>query len=236
MYWTLSDQRRVVQGSEPFDDEVFKISFNPKVFREWTDPGKVARDGLLNAKLEIALKDFGFDYFANALSFVSEKMRHAMALGPSDIQYFDVDSSKCAPLARSKNYRTMHVPVTEDVSDLKNSDYFCRHHPDGSLEIMSPIIPAFREDAQPVHEIFADRLFKTVYCTDDFALRVLRAGCSGVYFMHPSRDYTQPIRRFRTLRGIEEIIGWDSARKIPRTNLIQEIPLGADSAVSRGER
>ena len=60
-------------------------------------------------------------------------MRHAMALGASDIQYFDVDASESVPLARSKNYRTMHVPVTEDMSDPKNSDYICRHRPDGSV-------------------------------------------------------------------------------------------------------
>src|SRR5579862_9343920 len=60
-------------------------------------------------------------------------MRHAMALGPSDIQYFDVNASESAPLPRSKNFRTMHVPVTEDVADLINSDYICRHLPDGSI-------------------------------------------------------------------------------------------------------
>ena len=45
-----------------------------------------------------------------------------MGLGPCDIQYFEVDAGESAPLPRSKNYRTMHVPVTEDVSDLENSD------------------------------------------------------------------------------------------------------------------
>jgi hypothetical protein len=36
-----------------------------------------------------------------------------MALGSSDIQYFDVDASESTPQPRSKNYRTMHVPVID---------------------------------------------------------------------------------------------------------------------------
>jgi hypothetical protein len=126
----------------------------------------------------------------------------------------------------------MHVPVTEDVSDLKNSDYLCRHYPDGSVEIMSPCVPAFREDAQPTHQIFADRSFKTVYCTDEFAVRILRAGCSNVIFMHPSHGYPNLSRHFRTLRGIEEIVKWDDSEGVLHTRLIREISLGAGSGVS----
>ena len=67
-----------------------------------------------------------------------------MALGPSGIQYFDVDARESAPLPRSKNYRTMHVPVTEDVVDPINSDYICRHLPDG----WDKDLPEFPADAK----------------------------------------------------------------------------------------
>lgn len=234
MFWQLVDRSFALHDSKLSDNENCTIFLNhpEEAFRDWPVAGKFAREGLLSARLKITLEDFDLDYFGNAISFVSEKMRRAMALGPSDIQYFDVDASECAPLPRSKNYRTMHVPVTEDVSDLKNSDYLCRHHPDGSLEINSPIAPAFRDDAQPVHQIFAERSFKTVYCTDEFALRILRAGCSGAFFIHPSHYFPGPNRYFRTLRGIEEILERDSSHDVPSTRLIQEIPLKADSAVS----
>lgn len=145
--------------------------------------GKFVRDGRLAAKFTMTLESFDRDCFQlDRFSFVSEKMRNAMALGPSDIQYFDVDASKSASLPRSKNYQIMHVPVTEDVADLQNSDYLFRHRADGSLEIGTALSATFRPDAQPAYEIFHERSFKHIYCTDELALRVLKAGCSGVFF------------------------------------------------------
>lgn len=237
MFWTLVDRAYALHDWKLTDENKCAIFLNhpEEVCQDWPTAGTFVREGLLSARLILSVEDFDLDYFCRGFTFVSEKMRHAMGLGPSEIQYFDVDASGSAPLPRSKNYRTMHVPVTEDVSDLKNSDYFCRHHPDGSLEIISPIVAAFRDDAQPSHCIFADRSFKCVYCTDEFALRVLRAGCSGVFFMHPSHEFSGHNRHFRTLRGIEEIVERDSSSGILRTRLIQEIPLNADSGVSRGQ-
>jgi hypothetical protein len=233
MYWTLVDRASVLCDWKLDQKNCTIFLDHPEeACQKWPTVGKFTREGLLSAKLILTLEDFDLDYFGSGFSFVSEKMRDAMALGPSDIQYFDVDSSQSAPLPRSKNYRIMHVPVTEDVSDLKNSEYLCRHHPDGSLEINSPIAPAFRDDAQPAHQIFVDRSFKTVYCTDEFALRVLRAACSGVIFMYPSHSFPGLNRHFRTLRGIEEIVKSDPSRDILRTRLIQKIPLNVDSAVS----
>ena len=181
-------------------------------------------DGLLTAKLTLTLEDFERDCFCwNDLIFVSEKMRNVMALGPSDIQYFDVDASESAPLPRSKNYQTMHVPVTEDVSDLKNSDYLCHHHPDGSTTAESPYTLAFCPDAQPAHEIFYDRSFKAIFCTDELVLRVLRAGCTGAVFFDPSHCFGTPALRIRTLRGVEEFVKWDPSKNILRTKIIRKI-------------
>jgi hypothetical protein len=180
-------------------------------------------DGLLAAKLTLTLESFDLDcFYWNGFTFVSEKMRRAMALGPSDIQYFDVDASESAPLPRSKNYQTMHVPVTEDLADLVNSDYICRHRPDGSVRPDGmPHSLVFRQDAEPAHEIFYDRHFKVIYCTDEFALRVLRAGCTGAFFFDPSRPFGSQTR-LRTLRGVEEIVKW--TKTLLRTKLIEAIP------------
>jgi hypothetical protein len=187
--------------------------------------GMFAREELLAAKLTVTLEDFDCDCFCwDEFSFVSEKMRRAMALGPSDIQYFAVDASDSAPLPRSKNYRTMHVPVMEDVSDLKNSEYLMRHRADGTLEVGSPNNVVFRPDAQPAHELFYDRQFKFIYCSDAFAMRVLREGCSGAYFFDASRWHNSGNQRIRTFRGVEEIVTWNPFLNIPRTKLIEEIP------------
>ena len=110
--------------------------------------GEFVHEELLRAKLTVTFEGFDQDCFSwSGFSFVSERMRRVMALGPSDIQYFEVDASESAPLPRSKNYQVMHVPVTEDVSDLENSDYLVRHRADGSLEIDSPNNVVFRPDA-----------------------------------------------------------------------------------------
>lgn len=184
--------------------------------------GRFVREGLFAARLKLTLDDFDLDCFHwNELIFASEKMRRAMALGPSDIQYFDVDASESAPLPRSKNYQVMHVPVTEDVADLQNSDYLVRHRADGSLEIGTSFSAVFRRDAQPAHEIFRERSFRHIYCTDEFASRVLKAGCSGVFFFDPSHC-AGGNSRLRTLRGVEEIVKWTS--RTMRTKLIREIP------------
>ncbi len=146
-----------------------------------------------------------------------------MALGPSDIQYFDVDASQSAPLPLSKYYQIMHIPVTEDVSVPERSDYLFRQRPDGSELEGYPIAVAFRPDAVPEHEIFYDRFFKVTFCTDEFALRVLQAGCTGVRFLDPVEPFGVRLGYHRTLRGVERD-DWDPRQKIFRSKLIREIP------------
>jgi hypothetical protein len=185
--------------------------------------GRFVKQGLLAAKLKLTLKNFDRDcFYWDGFTFVSKKMRDAMALGPSDIQYFDVDTSESAPVPRSKSYKTMHVPVTEDVADLQNSDYLIEHHSDGSQGVGTLFSLVFRMDARPAHEIFHERSFKYIYCTDEIALRVLQAGCSGAFFVDPCRWSGGGNLRFRSLRGLEEIVEWDS--KVMRTELVREIP------------
>jgi hypothetical protein len=197
------------------------FSSDAEMFGSRLAPGKFAENGLPPAKLELTLENFEVDCFSvGRFRLVSEKMRCAMALGSADIQYFDVDASQSARLPQSKRYQIMHVPVTEDVSDPQNSEYTCHHLPDGSVTSGSPRAVAFRADAEPTHEIFYDRYFKVVYVTDEFALRILRAACSGARFFDPA---VPSFRAFRTVRGVEDEVTWDPFRKKLRTKLIREI-------------
>ena len=201
------------------------FSNDTEMFRSYLAAGEFKKNGLPTAKLELTLESFDLDcLLVGWFTLVSEKMRCAMALGPSDVQYFEVDASQSAPLPQSKRYQIMHIPVTEDVSDPKNSDYTYHHHSDGSVTGGFPHAVAFRPDAEPTHEIFYDRFFKVIYCTDEFALRVLRAGCSGIRFFDPARPRGGNGSAFRTVRGVEQAVKWDPFRKILRTKLIQEIP------------
>jgi hypothetical protein len=202
-----------------------RFSNDMEMFRSRPAVGEFERSGVPTARLELTLESFDVDCFLEgSFTLVSEKMRAAMALGPTDIQYFDVDASRSACLPQSKHYQIMHVPVTEDVSEPEDSDYLCRHSPDGSVRLVGvPDALAFRLDAKPKHEIFYDRFFKIIYCNDELALRVLRAGCSGLRFFDPTRPFGGNGSAFRTARGVEEEVAWDPFRKKLRTKLIREI-------------
>lgn len=190
-----------------------------EMVRERLVDGEFYRSGLPTAQIEFTDEDYDQDCFEwKGFTFVSEKMRSAMALGPSEIQYLDVDSSRSAPLPRSKLYQIMHVPVTEDVSNPERSAYRLRHRPEGVELWGPPILVAFRPDAEPAHEFFYDRFFKVPFCTDALTLRVLHAGCTGMRFLDPA-----DLNRYRTLRGVE-VSEWDPKRKSFRDKLIREIP------------
>jgi hypothetical protein len=184
--------------------------------------GEFSPSGLPIAQIAFSDEDYDKDCFQwRGFIFVSETMRRAMALGASDIQYFEVDSSRSAPTPRSKHYQIIHVPVTEDVSAPERSDYFFEHLPGGAEAAHEARAVAFRPDVDPQHAIFCDRFFKLVFCTDELALRVLRAGCTGMRFLDPID--LRGFERFRTLRGVEES-EWDRKQKTFRNRLIREIP------------
>lgn len=186
-------------------------------------PGEFARNAVPVARMTFTDEGYDRDCFQiGALTFVSEKLRHAIALVPSDIQYFDVDAAG-SPLPCSKRYQLMHVPVTKDVSDPERSDYTFRQRPDGVELSGCPHAIAFRPGTEPAHQIFYDRFFKIILCTDELALRVLWAGCTGLRFVDPAR-LRDGLGPYRTLRGVEEDDVWDPVRKINAVKLIREIP------------
>jgi hypothetical protein len=163
------------------------------------------------ATLVLTLEDFNVDFFEWCGSaFVSERMRQAMALDPSEVRFYEVDDSKSATLPQSKNYQIMEPEVAEKALDLKRTEYQMR-----PILPEIPFVPfvtgrlALRLDAAPKHDLFYDSFFtKELFCTDTFALRVLRAGCTGLRFMDPNSRGDRNL--FRTLRGIEESVGQDS--------------------------
>ena len=186
--------------------------------------GEFAGAALPIARLEFTREDFDDDCFQlGKFMFVSEEMRRAMALAPADIQYFDVDSRGSAPLPRSKRYQLMHVPAAEDVTDPERSDYKFRHRPEGDELWGAPDAVAFRPDAEPAHEIFYDRFFKIALCADAFALRVLRAGRTGMRFLDPAQ-LNGSGSCYRTLRGVGKANEWDPVKMVSYVKLIREIP------------
>ena len=173
------------------------------------------------ARLELLLEYFCADCFlSNSFVLVSQDLRDAMALGPQNVQYLPVDASLSAPLPRSKNYMIMHVPVIENVADVDQSDYMFRHMPGGSKSVLAVWSIAMRRDASPKHELFRDDFFqKHIFCTDEFAVRVLQRKCTGLRFLDLRYLGREPVH-FRTLGGIEEG-EWDLVQKQHYSNMVQ---------------
>ncbi|QUD88255.1 imm11 family protein [Phenylobacterium montanum] len=167
----------------------------------------------LAAELVLRKEDFDFDYFQwGPTVLVSERMRQVMALDAATARYLEVDSSRSAPLPRSKNYKILEPEADEDVSDLERSEYEMVQFMPGL-----PSTPSLyghlvvRTDTEPRHELFYDAFFTAdIFCTEAFALRVLRAGCTGVEFGVLNEGEH---RLCRTLRGIERVRGYDEARQ-----------------------
>jgi hypothetical protein len=175
------------------------------------------------ARLILTLEDFDADYFMwSGYSLVSEKMRRAMALRPSDIQFFNVDASESAPLPKSKHYQIMHVPVTEYMSDQKDLVYRPLKVPSRSAESRLASAVASGAAAEPTHEIFYDRFRDFIFCTDEFAVRILQSDCSGITFIDPFDYFADRGLHYRTLRGVEED-RWDPASNGARRLLIRGV-------------
>jgi hypothetical protein len=178
-------------------------------------------------QLKLTLETFDADHFEwNGKAFVSEKMRDVMNLDPSSVRFFEVDASQSAPLPRSKNYQVMEVAATEEVIDQENSEYQMRTYQPGIIRPWRDVRHfAFRPDAAPKHDLFYDNFESTMLlCTEAFALRVLKAGCTGMSFSNPNNQ-PRSLRRvlYRTLRGIEEYMGWDPVNRVEIMEMFEPI-------------
>jgi len=168
--------------------------------------GHIGKQSTESATLILRLEDFDVDYFTwGGPMFVSERMREAMALDPSEVQYIDVDDSQSAPLPRSKKYKIMEPLVYEDLMDPEKSVYWANSIPPpsefGPHEIYKFV---FHPHAAPTYDLFYDNFFATfIFCTDQLAERVLSAGCTGMDFTDPRGYRGADVQRRRTLHGIE---------------------------------
>ncbi|WP_286711890.1 hypothetical protein [Sphingomonas sp. 67-41] len=202
------------------DEEVFSAGMSPG--RKRDTPFPIPR-------LALTLKYFAIDCFMwNSFTLISEKMRGALEGVGAEVEYFPVDSTLSAPVPRSQNYMVMSVPVTEGISSgyseidprvLAAMDP--QFHEFGELFGREPLISSY---AEVKHQIFhIQGHLGREYCTDNLAVHVLRAGCTGVRFFDPEHSDIGHPMRFRTLRGIEEEGEWDSINNIERTRIVAEI-------------
>jgi len=174
------------------------------------------------ARLKLTLEDFDADYFEfEANMFVSERLRQVMALDPSGVRYFEVDSKLSAPLPRSKNYQIMGPIAFEDVLESETADdHLDRRYvpPDSEIKFVQT-----RPGANPAHQLFYDNQYSGhLACTDALALRVLASGCTGVRFFD-LHYWFRGKRFFRSLQGIEELIDRYRTNQADTTRFVRVI-------------
>ncbi len=177
-------------------------------------------------QLTMTLEEFVPDCFdRDGFVFVSKKMRDAIAQPPNVIEYFDLDPARLVASARAMDYKMMHVFAAEDAIDMTKSEYRMVKYGDRDALPMFNAT-AIREHFIPRNDIFLDRTYPSVeFCTDALAMRVLKAGCTGIRFVDPMHCMGLRPMRFRTLRGIEESGEFNTIAKTLSTTLVEEIPM-----------
>lgn len=178
------------------------------------------------ARLALTMEDFNFDCFSReSCTFVSKRLREAMALPPDAAQFLEVDLTESAARVQANDYKIMNIAVLEDAIDVSSSDLAMGRLAPGSPEIVMShgdlrVAPSFH----PKYEMFHDRAVRGhVLCTDALALRVLKAGCTGVRFFDVRQFRFGRLNPFRTLRGVERDGDWDPSRGVLETELIEAI-------------
>lgn len=176
--------------------------------------GTVWRD-FPTARLKVPIDGFAADCFTwEGFTFVSKRLRAAMALPENATQFFDVDLSQSSQSVQACDYKIMSVSALEDAIDLSAEPAVTSR--DGAVIGFGK---AFYPDFQPAYDVFHDRMVRGhVFCTDALALRVLSAGCTSIRFFDPARFQFLPTDTFRTLRGVE----WENW-ETSRTELVEPI-------------
>ena len=183
------------------------------------------RSPLPVVQLKLTLESFNVDCFEFQMRIlVSQRLRDAMALDPAAVQYFDVDASQSAPGPRAMNYKVLNVSVTEDVADRESSKFRMWPLIQGGQPMVHDLQSiAFRRDVQPKQALFCEAFFAgRFFCTDDLALRVLRAGCTGIQFLDTAQLHLAGPIRYRTVQGLEESV-WDPEAELNRTRLVDAL-------------
>lgn len=176
------------------------------------------------AILALTMEDFNADCFTwESYTFVSKRLRDAMALSSAAVQFLEVDASRSASGVQANDYKIMNVAILEDAIDISAQVPIMGRSLDGSEGIVG-FGKSFPSTFRPTHDIFHDRMVRGhVFCTDALALRVLSAGCTDVRFFDPAQFLFRPSDPFRTVRGIEQN-SWDATSETFETKLIGAIP------------
>lgn len=164
--------------------------------------------------LEVTADDFHPSIVLLGPDFYSRALRDALDLQPDQIQYLQVDATRCVKPFQAQDYRLAHVLAVGDVLDLPASGYEFgpgldwngnlteawrpRQLPPTPLEPIryAPLTFTFREDATAPSPLFISRWSGHLMVTDALAQKVLDAGLDDVQF----QDITYQDPKGQTVR------------------------------------
>ncbi|MFS2319187.1 hypothetical protein RMQ97_14720 [Maricaulis sp. D1M11] len=196
-----------------------------EVFAAGLSAGEFRSTPFPMAQLKMTMPGFDLDCFDwDGQTIVSEKFRLAAGLASDEIEYFDIDASETASWAQEKKYKIMSIPVNAALADVSlrfggapSTSAVVSAMMAGKIAVKSSVSIPF--------ELFHDTVLRGYrFCTDEFALRLLRAGCTGMRFLDPDFIGRPRPMRYRTLRGVEEAGDWDPVAKILHSKLVESIP------------
>ncbi len=158
----------------------------------------------------------------NIANLYSSELISTLDLNDDVIQYFDIDSSKCAKPFKDKNYKLAHILTIGDVIDLEASGFEPYNEPSKDGAVIQKwryktLPPTEREPLrfQTVHfkflttppaspSIFRARWGGQVMVSDDMADKIIQSGLKDIHFQDITFiDPEQKNVRLKTLNGIE---------------------------------
>ena len=192
--WKLSEVRlypkntgRVLNGME-IADAVTAFHASLAGDAPWPDPYPSDFPAPRVRFAEQRLPDFNI---AQNLTFVSERMRHAMDVPESAAEFLPVRNLSRTLRARAAQYSLLHVRAFADAIDAARSDCqvetYASAKTQGTCERYIGLTGIrLRPGFTPPADLFRDTVEQTIlFATDALAERVIGAGCTGVQFRHP---------------------------------------------------
>ena len=165
-------------------------------------------------RLRLAMpgRAFAPDYFSHGrYDIVSQRLKEAMAQPEGVVQFFPIELVKSSPKAKAQNYQLMRVIAQQSAMDLERTECRLEDFTNRITGVTSKVPRnisrmVLRDDLRPSSEIFRiEESSADVLASDALALRVLRAGCTGIEFRDPSdKQGGKTILHIRTVDGITE--------------------------------
>ena len=135
------------------------------------------------------VSSFAPDLLMVGATLCSRRLREIIDMSYPLVQYFAVDDSRSSAHVREKDYMALYVHAVREVIDLDKSiciktnlNTFGQPDQERVLAVRSMVLKA---DCQVDVPVFHDPNDGSLFVTDEFAEKAVRAGIEGITFLDP---------------------------------------------------